>query len=92
MENYNQTLANHMISILNLMNDNIQSITGVLEARGVLENDEGKESGNARTAEEGTTEIREDQAEEKSQEKKEEDSQEALAAQIMQDLEGKIEE
>ena len=34
MEKYNQILANHMISTLNSMNDNIQTLTGVLEARG----------------------------------------------------------
>ena len=75
LENYNQTLANHMISILNLMNDNIQTLTGVLEARGVLEKNEGMERGTARSTEEGTTETMIDQDAKKTQEQKEEDTQ-----------------
>ena len=34
LDNHYQILANHMISILNSMNDNIQTLTRVLEARG----------------------------------------------------------
>ena len=60
MENYSQILANHMIFILNLMNDNIQTLICVLEARGVLEKNEGMERGIARSAEEGNTKTRVD--------------------------------
>ena len=92
LENYNQILANHMISILNLMNDNIQTLTSVLEARGVLDKNDGMERGTARSIEEGTTETRVDQDAKKTQEQKEEDTQEALeATKIMKDLEGKKE-
>ena len=34
LENYNQIMENNMMSILNSMNDNIQTLTDVLEARG----------------------------------------------------------
>ena len=92
LENYNQILANHMISILNSINDNIQTLTGVLEARGVLEKKAGEESETARSAKDGANEIKVDQDAEKSQEQKEEDNQEALeAVQIMKELEKKKE-
>ena len=92
MENYNQILANHMIYILNSMNNNIQTLTSVLETRGVLDKNDGMERGTARSVEEGTTETRVDQYVEKTQEQKEEDNQEALeAAQTMKELEGKKE-
>ena len=68
MENYNQILANHMISILNLMNDNIQTLTGVFEGRGVLDKNDGMERGTTRSTTEGTTETRVDQDVEKTQE------------------------
>ena len=92
MENYNQILANHMISILNLMNDNIQALTSVLEARGVLDKNDGMERGTARSAEDEVNETKVDQVMEKTQEQKEEDTQEALeVAQTMKELEGKKE-
>lgn len=70
-----------MISILNSMNDNIQSLTVVLEARGVLEKDDGKETGTSRSVKEGPME------------QKKEDTQKALeATQIMQELKGNKEE
>ena len=73
-----------MISILNLTNDNIQSLTGVLEAKGVLEEDEGKDRGTTRIAEDGATEIIKNQAAEKTHEQKVEETHEALeVAQIM---------
>ncbi len=37
LENYDQIMANNMMSILNSMDDNIQTLTDVLEARGELE-------------------------------------------------------
>ena len=87
MENYNQILANHMISILNSMNDNIQTLTGVLEARGVLDKNDGLERDTARSTEDGANETRVDQVVQKTQEHKEEDTQEALeATQIMKEL------
>ena len=68
LENYNQILANHKISILNSMNDNIQTLTCVLEARGVLEKKAREESETARFVEDGANEISVEQDTEKTQE------------------------
>ena len=54
-----------MISILNSMNDNIQTLTGMLEAKGVLDKKARVESETARSVEDGANEIRSDQDVEK---------------------------
>ena len=51
LKNYNHNLANQMISILNSINDNILSLTGVLKARGLLHENEEKDRGRARMEE-----------------------------------------
>ena len=44
LENFNQIMANNMMSILNSMNHNIQTLTDVLEAKGELEKISGVKS------------------------------------------------
>ena len=46
-----------MIYILNLINDNILSLTGVLKSRGLLDEDDEKDRGRARTNEDVATDI-----------------------------------
>ena len=46
LENYNHNLPNQMVSILTFINDNISSLTRMLKARGLL--DENKEKDRAR--------------------------------------------
>ena len=87
LDNHYQILVNHMISILNSMNDNIQTLTGVLQARGVLEKKPGEDSETIKPTENGSNDIRVEQEEEKTQEQKEEDNQDALeATQTMKEL------
>ena len=57
LENYNHNLENKMISIINSINDNILSLTGVLIARGMMGEDEDKDRGRVRTDEEVSTNI-----------------------------------
>ena len=74
------------------MNDNIQTLTSVLEARGELDKKARVESETARSVEDGANEIRGDQDAKKIYEQKEEDNQEALeVAQTMKELKGKKE-
>ena len=51
LENYNHNLANHMISILNSINDNIFPLIGMLKARGLLDENEEKDRRRARIEE-----------------------------------------
>ena len=85
-----------MISILNSINDNILSLTGVLKARGLMVEDEEKDRGRAKTNEDVATDItftRMDQDAQKIQEQVVEETHKAYeAAQTMQELERKIEE
>ena len=57
LENYNHNLANQMISILNSINDNISSLTGMLKARGLLDENEEKDRERARMEEYVMTDI-----------------------------------
>lgn len=96
MENYNHNLVNQMISLLNSINDNILSLTGVLKARGLLDEDDEKDKGRARTDEDMATDITftsMDQEVQKTHEKMTEETHKAYEAiQTMQELERKIEE
>ena len=57
MENYNHNLVNQMISLLNSINDNILSLTGVLKDTGLLGEDEGKDKDKARFDDEMAIDI-----------------------------------
>ena len=57
LENYNHNMANQMISILNSINDKILSLTWVLKARGMLDENEEKDRGRERMEEDVATEI-----------------------------------
>ena len=57
MENYNHNLSNQMISLLNSINDNILSLTGVLKDRGLLGDEDGKDRGKARSKDESAMDI-----------------------------------
>ena len=46
-----------MISLINLINDNILSLIGVLKVRGLLDEDDDKDKGRARTNEDVATDI-----------------------------------
>ena len=92
MENYNQIMENKMMSILNSMNENIQTLTDVLEAKGELEKKYGVKSETARLEEDEAKVIRTKQGEEKTQEQLAEENQEAReVAQTMKELEKEIE-
>ena len=96
LENYNHSLANQMISLLNSINDNILSSIGVLKVRGLLDEDGDKDRGRARTNEDVAIDITfasMDQDTQKTHEKMTEETHKAYeAAQTMQELEWKIEE
>ena len=57
MENYNHNLVNQMITLLNLMNDNIISLTCVLKDRGLLGKEDGNDRGRARSDDEMAIDI-----------------------------------
>lgn len=57
LENYNHIMVNQMISLLNLINKNILSLIGVLKVRGLLDEDDDKDRGRARTDEDMVTDI-----------------------------------
>ena len=57
LENYNHNLSNQMISLLNLINDNILSLIGLIKDRGLLGNEEGKYRGKAKSNDETPTNI-----------------------------------
>ena len=57
LENYNHNLENQMISILNSINDNILSLTGMLKARGLLDENEEKDRERARMEEDVMMDI-----------------------------------
>lgn len=96
LENYNHNLVNQMISILNSINENILSLTGVLKARGLLDEDDDKDRGRDRTDEDVATDITftsMDQDMQKTHEKMAEETHKAYGvAQTMQEFEKKIEE
>ena len=58
LENFNQIMANNMMSVLNSMNDNILTLIDVLEARGELEKKSGVKSETARVEEDEAKVIR----------------------------------
>lgn len=55
LENYNHNLANQMISLLSSINDNILSLTSVLKDRGLLDGEDGKDRGRARSNDDKAT-------------------------------------
>ena len=91
LENYNHSLANQMISLLNSINDNILSSIGVLKVRDLLDEDGDKDRGRARTNEDVAIDITfasMDQDTQKTHEKMIEETYEAYeATQTMQELE-----
>lgn len=99
LENYNQNLANHMIYLLNSINNNILSLSGDLKDLkdiSLLGGDEGKDRGKARSEDVKVTDstfTSLDQDMEKAQDQMAEEHQKMFeAAQMMQDLEKEIEE
>ena len=87
MEKFNQIMANNMMSILNSMNDNIQTLTNVLEATGELEKISGEKSETAGFKEKEAKASRMDQGTEMSQEQLAVEKQEALkVVQTMKEL------
>ena len=91
LENYIHNLANQMISILNSINDNIMSLTGMLKARGLLDESEDRDRVRAKMEEDMSIEITFtslDREAQKTQEKMVEETHKVYeAAQTMQELE-----
>ena len=87
LENFNQIMANNMMSVLNSMNDNIQTLTDVLEARGELEKISGVKSETVDQKEKDAKGSILEQGKEMSEVQLAEENQEALeAAQTMKEL------
>ena len=57
LENYNHNLVNQMISILTSINDNISSLTRMLKARGLLDENEEKDRARDRMKEDVMIDI-----------------------------------
>ena len=87
LENFNQIMENNMMSILNSMNDNIQTLTDVLEARGELEKISGVKSETADQKEKDAKGSIQEQGKEMSEVQQAEENQEDLEAmQTMKEL------
>ena len=85
-----------MILLLNLINDNVLYLTGLIKDRGLLGDEEGNDKGKSRSDDETTTDITYsflDQDGHRTQQQEAEENQMAYkAAQVMQELERKNED